>query len=91
MMQGLTPDSSSPLYGRADEILKITPLEAGWITRAIGVNYDQSITEYSVWGGVPRYWELRAQEKSFRQALNNTVLDRFGVLNEEPARLARSC
>ncbi len=87
MMQGLTLESSSPLYGRADEILKITPLEAGWINKALGINYDHSVTEYSVWGGVPRYWELRTQEKSFRKAVNNIILDRFGILHEEPARL----
>jgi uncharacterized protein len=87
MMQGLILDSSSPLYGRADEIMKITPLEAGWISIAIGCKPEESVTEYSVWGGVPRYWELRSEEKSFKAAVNNIVLDRYGVLHEEPARL----
>lgn len=87
MMQGLVLDSSSPLYGRADEIMKITPLEAGWLGRALDCEPEQAITEYSVWGGVPRYWELRAEEKSFKEALANTILDRHGVLHEEPARL----
>ncbi|MCX6326272.1 MAG: ATP-binding protein [Bacteroidia bacterium] len=87
MMQGLILDSSSPLYGRADEIMKITPLEAGWIGTAIGCKPEQSVAEYSVWGGVPRYWELRAEEKSFKAAVKNIILDRYGVLHEEPARL----
>jgi hypothetical protein len=87
MMQGLILDSSSPLYGRADEIMKITPLEVGWLTEALGCKPEQSIIEYSVWGGVPRYWELRAEEKSFKEAVNNIILDRYGVLHEEPARL----
>ncbi|HNX66189.1 MAG TPA: ATP-binding protein [Bacteroidales bacterium] len=87
MMQGLILNSSAPLYGRADEILKITPLEAYWIRDALSCKPDQSIVEYSVWGGVPRYWELRAGEKSFKTAINNIVFDRFGVLHEEPARL----
>jgi len=87
MMQGLILDSSAPLYGRADEIMKVTPLEAGWISHALECKPEQSIVEYSVWGGVPRYWELRVEEKTFKEAINNIILDRFGVLHEEPARL----
>jgi len=87
MMQGLILESSSPLYGRADEIMKITPLEPGWLSNALGINPEQSVAEYSVWGGVPRYWELRAEERSFKSAINNIILDRYGVLHEEPARL----
>ena len=87
MMQGLILDSSAPLYGRANEILKITPLDAGWISSALQCKPEQSIVEYSVWGGVPRYWELRMEEKSFKDAVTNIILDRYGVLHEEPTRL----
>jgi len=87
MMQGLILDSSAPLYGRADEIMKITPLEPGWITQALECNPGQSIVEYSIWGGVPRYWELRIEEKTFKSAIKNIILDKFGVLHEEPVRL----
>ena len=87
MMQGLILDSSAPLYGRADEIMKITPLEAGWITQALECNPAESVVEYSVWGGVPRYWEIRVEEKTFRSAISNIILDRFGVLHDEPVRL----
>ncbi|MBU1719027.1 MAG: ATP-binding protein, partial [Bacteroidetes bacterium] len=77
----------SPLYGRADEIMKITPLEAGWLTIALGCTSENAIAEYSIWGGVPRYWELRAENKSMKSAVINTILDRYGVLHEEPVRL----
>ena len=87
MMQGLILDSSAPLYGRADEILKITPLNAGWIEEALDCTAEQAIIEYSVWGGVPRYWELRLTEESFEAAVKNIILDRYGVLHEEPSRL----
>ena len=87
MMQGLILDAASPLYGRADEIMKITPLEAGWTVDALKCNTEQAVTEYSVWGGVPRYWELRAEDRSFKEAVTNIILDRYGVLHEEPTRL----
>jgi AAA+ ATPase superfamily predicted ATPase len=87
MMHGLILDSSAPLYGRANEILKIGPLNAGWIEEALECNAEQSVTEYSVWGGIPRYWELRKEEESFEAAVKNIILDRYGVLHEEPSRL----
>ncbi len=87
MMQGFILDATSPLYGRADEIMKITPLEAGWTGDALKCNMEKAVTEYSVWGGVPRYWELRAEERSFKEAVTNIILDRYGVLHEEPTRL----
>lgn len=87
MMQGLVLDSSAPLYGRADEIMKIAPLEAGWLSDMLECTPAQAVNEFSVWGGVPRYWELRAREKSFREAVINIILDRYGVLHEEPSRL----
>ena len=34
MMQGLVLDGSAPLYGRAAEIIKVRPLEPGWIKEA---------------------------------------------------------
>jgi uncharacterized protein len=87
MMRGMIMDSSSPLFGRSDEIMKIIPLEAVWLGEALGLEPGQTITEYSVWGGVPRYWELRANEDTFDAAVKNIILDRYGVLHEEPARL----
>jgi AAA+ ATPase superfamily predicted ATPase len=67
--------------------MKITPLEAGWITQVLECNPRQSVVEYSVWGGVPRYWELRVEEKTFESAIKNIIFDRLGVLHEEPVRL----
>ena len=87
MMQGLILDSSAPLYGRADEILKITPLNPGWIEEALNCSAEQAVIEYSIWGGVPRYWELRKNEVSFEAAVKNIILDKYGILHEEPSRL----
>ena len=55
MMQGLVLDSTAPLYGRAAEIIKVRPLEPGWITEALSLSSVEAIEAYSVWGGVPRY------------------------------------
>ena len=87
MMQKMVIDHNSPLYGRADEIMKITPMNIYWLKEALGYSCQEAVEEYSVWGGVPRYWEIRKQESTLKQAIINQVFDIHGVLHEEPMRL----
>jgi len=87
MMQGLVLDSTAPLYGRAVEIIKVRPLEPGWITEALSLSSVEAIEAYSVWGGVPRYWELAKTCKTQEDACKGLVLDRDGILHSEPMRL----
>ena len=87
MMQGLVLDRTAPLYGRATEIIKLRPLEAGWLVDALGFDGIKTIEAYSIWGGVPRYWELAKRFPSVTAACKELVLDRDGVLHEEPMRL----
>src|SRR5688572_16279289 len=88
MMQGLVLDRSAPLYGRAREILKISPLEAGWIQEALRVgNPAHAVESFAVWGGIPRYWELAADFPTLAAAVEDLVLDPLGVLHREPERL----
>jgi len=88
MMQGLILDRSAALFGRAKEVLKISPLPAGWIRDALGLRRPaDAVTAYSVWGGIPRYWELAADFRSIEEAIRLLVLDPLGVLHREPERL----
>jgi len=87
MMHGLVLDRNAPLYGRALEILKIEPLQAGWIREGLGLKGAKAVEAYAVWGGVPRYWELASPFAGLEQALRELVLDRNGVLHEEPMGL----
>ena len=88
MMRGLVFAATAPLYGRADEIMKISPLAAGWLADHLSDNSPaQVVREFSVWGGVPRYWELRAEYDSFEEAIKALILDPTGIMREEPKRL----
>ncbi|RMH20934.1 MAG: ATP-binding protein [Acidobacteria bacterium] len=88
MMQGLALDRAAPLFGRALEILKIGPLPAGWIRRALNLRAAaKAIEAYAVWGGIPRYWELAADHPDLATAVRALVLSPLGVLYEEPSRL----
>ena len=88
MMQGLILDRTAPLYGRAQQILKIGPLPCGWIRKALGLGDDAAAVQaFAVWGGVPRYWELVADFPDQDAAVRELVLSPLGVLHDEPARL----
>jgi hypothetical protein len=88
MMQGLVLDRTAPLFGRATEILKISPLPAGWIEEALHPPTPESAVEaYAVLGGTPRYWELAGDHPDLPTAIRSLVLSPLGVLFEEPSRL----
>lgn len=87
LMYGLVLDATSPLYGRADAILKIAPIKVPFISEALHLDAVQAIEEYAVWGGVPRYWELREGFKSMREAIEYNILSVNGTLYEEPIKL----
>jgi len=87
MMYGLFLDASAPLYGRADEIMRLTPIRLPYILEALNLNAMSAIEEYAVWGGVPRYWELRENRNSLDDALWHNIFSVNGALYEEPVKL----
>ena len=86
MMYGLFLDSTAPLYGRADEIMKLAPIRLPYIQEALSFDAMNTIEEYAVWGGVPRYWELRENQNSLNDALWHNILSVNGTLYEEPIK-----
>jgi AAA+ ATPase superfamily predicted ATPase len=87
LMYGLVLDSTSPLYGRADVILKIAPIKLPFMQQALNLTDIETIEEYAVWGGVPRYWELRENDNSLLDAIKSNLLSVNGTLYEEPLKL----
>lgn len=87
MMQSMTLSSSSPLYGRCDEILNVNPMLLGWYKEYFGMNAIKTIEGYSVYGGVPRYWELQKKHQSLVESIKYNLLDPDGILFKEPETL----
>lgn len=89
MMQGLVLDATAPLYGRAKEAFLLKPLLAGWTKEGMGLgNAFDCIRAFSVWGGVPWYWELAKRfGADLDRAVDELVLDSMGPLHSEPDRL----
>lgn len=89
LMQGLVLDSREPLYGRANEIIRLAPIPPQFIMEALNCNAVTAVEEYAVWGGIPRYWELRNDYPDLWSAINNILFSPQGVLVDEPQRLLR--
>ncbi len=89
MMQGAVLEESSPLYGRADELIKLSPIAIGYLKKALKLKTSRDVVEaYSIWGGIPRYWELAAKAGgTLFENIDRLVLDPMGPLSEEPQRL----
>ncbi len=88
MMQGLLLDASAPLYGRAQELIRLDPLPIRWIKPALRLRRDSdAVEQWAVWGGVPRYWELAADCPDLWSAIATHLLDPMGVLHAEPTRI----
>ena len=87
-MQSLVLHRTAPLFGQAAETLKINPLSAGWIRDALPLgDPTKALEAFSVWGGIPHYWELAADHQDLKAAVRALVLNPSGVLYEESARL----
>lgn len=87
MMYSMVLEKSSPLYGRCDEIIKVKPMSIRYMQEYLSLPAVDAVKEFGVWGGVPRYWEVRQQYGSFSEAIKLSILDQNGLLNEEPERL----
>lgn len=87
LMHGLILDGSSPLYGRADQILKLSPIHIKYLQEVLHSDAVNTVEEYAVWGGVPRYWEIRLQNDDLQDAIAYNILNPMGTLYEEPIRL----
>lgn len=85
MMQGFVMSVAEPLYGRAKEILQLAPLPYEWLDRAFpGRTKDELLAIWSVFGGVPRYWELAKDDPDIMSSIRRLVVDPLGVLHDEP-------
>jgi AAA+ ATPase superfamily predicted ATPase len=91
MMQGAILDREAPLYGRADELIKLHPIGIEYLKKALNLKTARDVVEaYAIWGGIPRYWELASKVASdLYETIDRLVLDPMGPLNEEPQRLLR--
>jgi len=88
VMKKIIENYKSPLYGRFDFIINLKELDfrtASLIFKDFNLDFEKAIIFYSVFGGIPKYYELL--EKVDRFDLENFILESFVrypmPLNEE--------
>lgn len=77
-MKNIVEEYKSPLYGRFDLILKLGELDFPTIYKIgndIKLNMEEIFQLYSVFGGIPKYYELIKKLKPFR--FEKFILDVF--------------
>lgn len=89
MMYDLSHDESSPLFGRDDSDFNMRPIAAPFLSEALHLDPVEAIENYALWGGVPRYWKLREDCRSLRDAIDTHIFSNLGALYEEPLHLFR--
>ena len=89
MMYNLTHDESSPLFGRNDSDFNMRPISARFLSEALNLDPLETVENYALWGGVPRYWKLREDCSSLRDAIDTHIFSNLGALYEEPHHLFR--
>ena len=89
MMHGAVLDAAAPLYGRAREAFAVRPLKPGHLAEFLpGAGARDLAALYTLWGGMPRYWELAERfGPDADRAVDTLVLDPAGPLHLEPDRL----
>ena len=89
MMQGMVLGGDAPLYGRAQEILEIRPLDPSFLPVVFRTREGSRLVQhFTAWGGVPRCWELAVEaSKNPLSAVEELVLNPMGPLHREPDRI----
>lgn len=70
-----------PLYGRATSVLRVHPLP---FSVTVGKNFKNSVKEYAVHGGVPKYMQLLEGSRSLREGVQSRIFRSSSVLFDEP-------
>jgi uncharacterized protein len=85
LMQKQVLSYQAPLYGRATAHLKLPPLPYG-VTQEFFPNYSawDRVTIYSVFGGVPAYWERLDLRRSVLDNIQEQLLMPNSFMQDEP-------
>jgi AAA+ ATPase superfamily predicted ATPase len=85
MMQGEILSHQAPLYGRATAQVKLMPLPFS-ATKQFFPNYSNvdRVATYSIWGGIPAYWERIDETASVMENIRVHLLPSNALMQEEP-------
>jgi hypothetical protein len=90
MMQKQILAYDAPLYGRATAHVQLPPMPF-WTTKVFFPDYSarERVSIYSVWGGIPAYWERLSLDLSFEENLRRQLQPSNMWMMDEPAFLLK--
>jgi len=75
---------SAPLYGRSTSIIHLQPLLAHYIHDFVpNLNFETFMNIYASFGTIPKYLEMYKKDKSFKENINEVILDKNSFLYNE--------
>lgn len=90
MMQKHALSYDSPLYGRRTSQMRLAPLPFTDIYAVQSLSFTESVEQYAVTGGVPKYLEFFEAGRELTEQIKDAVLSKNGFLYEEPFFLLKS-
>lgn len=89
MMHEIFLSRNAPLYGRAEKILHIKPMEYTAFCEALNFEHDDTsaFNLFAMVGGVPRYWEFIDKSKNLIKNAEALYFGYAPYLEQEPLKL----
>jgi AAA+ ATPase superfamily predicted ATPase len=88
LMQSRMLSYQAPLYGRATAQVELPPLPFGITSQFFPeFNADDRVAIYSIWGGIPAYWERLDSSTPILENVRNQLLPVNAFMQEEPRTL----
>ena len=84
MMKKHALSYESPLYGRRTAQIRLAPLSFTTAMEHQKLSFTDTVEQYAVTGGVPKYMEFFSGDESLYDQIEGTVLSKNGFLYEEP-------
>jgi uncharacterized protein len=91
MMHTLFLHRAAPLYGRADKLLPVRPLDYGAFCQACRQKPGEmeSFEKFACVGGIPKYWEFVESRQNVTALVETLYFDFAPYMEQEPQRILR--
>lgn len=89
MMHDLFLHRAAPLYGRAQKLLQIGPMDYRAFCQATGLDFAETETfeKFACVGGIPKYWEFVEPGKGPVALVESLFFDFAPYMEQEPRRI----
>lgn len=89
MMHDLFLHRTAPLYGRAQKLLQVSPMNYQAFCQACELNpaAATSFEKFACVGGIPKYWEFVEKGKDTIQLVESLFFDFAPYMEQEPRRI----